>query len=497
MITQLCDILATQAVKYGTSKARVCLPRILMLLSFKDSTDHEQGRKVSDVISRFLDSTHLWMWLVWIPQLLMSLYRMEGGVTKEILARIVRFYPQALYYHLRTFFLENRPSQTRADLSTSTRSPQVEAAFRVAKDLMDSLKKKHHNFVSELEPTLTDITIRLVPKPEERLMSVVYSLLNRCYKFMAKSEADVPDSVKKELDNTCRACFGKETIAKHSSFAEAYREKFERDLNPESEEFAETLGELIARLKQWVSRLQNSIEQTLPSVLRLEDECKNMGSGRRYFESEIPGQYLADQELSPDSVIKLEGFSMDAPIVRRHAASHRRLTMLGSDGKMRDFLIQTTLVPGVLSEERTLQLMRAFNQQLLRRKDTRSRDLMYHCPNIIHVHPQVRMIDDDASCITLGEIFEIFCERNGREADAPIITFKDRIYGARDHDDFAKVKREAFQEIEKNLVGDSILLQHMYKIFPTSHHLWTFKKKFCLQLALSGLMGMGVVVYIY
>lgn len=40
---------------------------------------------------------------------------------------------------------------------------------------------------------------RFVPKPEERLLSVVHALLHRCYKLPFSDAADVPDSLKNEL----------------------------------------------------------------------------------------------------------------------------------------------------------------------------------------------------------------------------------------------------------------------------------------------------------
>ena len=40
---------------------------------------------------------------------------------------------------------------------------------------------------------------RFVPKPEERLLSVVHALLHRCYKLPFSDAADVPESLRNEL----------------------------------------------------------------------------------------------------------------------------------------------------------------------------------------------------------------------------------------------------------------------------------------------------------
>ena len=56
---------------------------------------------------------------------------------------------------------------------------------------------------------------------------------------------------------------------------------------------------------------------------------------------EVPGQYLAGCEVTPESTVYLEGFSSNVVIVRRHSSSCRRLSLLCSDGKTRHMLVQT------------------------------------------------------------------------------------------------------------------------------------------------------------
>lgn len=38
-----------------------------------------------------------------------------------------------------------------------------------------------------------------MPKPEERLLSVVHALLHRCYKLPYSQAADIPESLRNEL----------------------------------------------------------------------------------------------------------------------------------------------------------------------------------------------------------------------------------------------------------------------------------------------------------
>ena len=47
----------------------------------------------------------LWVWLMWSPQLLMSLQRGEGPHARALLIQIAQAFPQAIYYSLRTMVL--------------------------------------------------------------------------------------------------------------------------------------------------------------------------------------------------------------------------------------------------------------------------------------------------------------------------------------------------------------------------------------------------------
>jgi len=54
---------------------------------------------------RHIDNVPYWVWLAWIPQLLLSLQRPEQAYTKAILFKVAAMYPQALYY-----WFENAPA---------------------------------------------------------------------------------------------------------------------------------------------------------------------------------------------------------------------------------------------------------------------------------------------------------------------------------------------------------------------------------------------------
>ncbi|XP_050292389.1 uncharacterized protein LOC126733218 isoform X1 [Quercus robur] len=577
-----------QGIKFGVSNSRSHLARVLYLLSF--DTPNEPVGKAFD---KYLDHIPHWVWLSWIPQLLLSLQRTEAPHCKLVLLKIATVFPQALYFWLRTYLLERRDVANKSELSRMAMAQQrmqqgvsgttagslgladgstrvqghgvssdnqvhqgaqssggigshdggnshgqepersgtessvhagndqsmqqttstineggqnalrrsgalglvasAAGAFDAAKDIMEALRSKHTNLASELEVLLTEIGSRFVTLPEERLLAVVNALLHRCYKYPTATTAEVPQSLKKELSGVCKACFSADAVVKHVDFVREYKQDFERDLDPESTAtFPATLSELTERLKHWKNVLQSNVEDRFPAVLKLEEESRVLRDFH-VVDVEVPGQYFSDQEIAPDHTVKLDRVGADIPIVRRHGSSFRRLTLIGSDGSQRHFIVQTSLTPNARSDERILQLFRVMNQMFDKHKESRRRHICIHTPIIIPVWSQVRMVEDDLMYSTFLEVYENHCARNDREADLPITYFKEQlnqaISGQISPEAIVDLRLQAYGEITRSYVTDSIFSQYMYKTLLSGNHMWAFKKQFAIQLALSSFMS--------
>jgi len=65
------------------------MARVLYLLSF-DPTNEPVGR----IFDKHLDQVPHWVWLSWIPQLLISLQRTEAPHCKLVLMKIAAVFPQ-------------------------------------------------------------------------------------------------------------------------------------------------------------------------------------------------------------------------------------------------------------------------------------------------------------------------------------------------------------------------------------------------------------------
>eukprot|EP00963_Diacronema_lutheri_P006687 scaffold587_cov339-Pavlova_lutheri.AAC.11 len=501
-----CTICYLQAVRHGSSNKGAAIGRVLQLLSFSN-----QNGSVGQAFDKYSELP-LWVWLVWIPQLLYSLQRPEAKHVKPVLIQLSHMFPQALYYSLRAFLLERResavqvqrqsdqgkgnsghasPTQKGQSQGTDAQGSLLQGSFEHAKEVMEHLRSRYSSLVSELEVFLSELGSRFVPSPEERLLAVVHALLQRCFKYTTSVDSEVPSTLKRELAGVCKACFSSETVSKHAQFYEHYREAFLKALDPGKDLFPVHVQELIRRLKVWVHILHYNIEQKVSSPLMLENESPALLE-LHPMEIEMPGQYLGDCEIASESMVKLECVDPSVHVVRRHGSSNRRVCLVGSDGSLKHFLVQTSLSIAARSDERMLQLMRMINGFLTQCKNSRQRSLAFYAPVIVPLWPQVRLLEDEEFSTTFGEAYEINCGRYGREPDSPIMRFKTVFNEAKtrllDEND---ALLEAFSTINKEVISENIFSQFVYKTLPSCNHLWTFKKQFCSQLAITNFLCYG------
>ncbi|GJT18904.1 transformation/transcription domain-associated protein-like protein isoform X2 [Tanacetum coccineum] len=351
-----------QGIKFGIPNSRSHLA-VLYLISF-DTPNEPVGR----AFDKFVDQIPHWVWLSWIPQLLLS-QRSEVPHCKLVMLKLpivglmgmldmmVVLQPQPGTQSTgpvgsydgsssqgqepeRSTVAEGNvlggnenPSSMSDDGQNSMRRnyamglvASASSAFDAAKDIMEALKSKHTNLASELESLLTEIGSRFVTLADERLLAVVNALLDRY------------------------------AVNKHVEFVREYKQDFEPHLDPESTAtFPATLSDLTETLKHWKNILQSNLEDRFPAVLKLEEESRVLHDFH-VVEVEVPGQYFSDEEVAPDHTIKLDRVGADITIVRRHGSSYRRLTLIGSDGSQCHSIVQTSLTPNARSDERILQL---------------------------------------------------------------------------------------------------------------------------------------------
>jgi hypothetical protein len=141
-----------QAMRAQPSLSTSLVPRVLLLLYHDDSSPHPSSpapggastatimaveepaaagagdagteKQMISTFDTFSENVPMWVWIPWLPQLLVALSRSEGAHLKSVLAKLASLYPQAVYYPLRNFIFEQRllaySRSRKKSLETST-----------------------------------------------------------------------------------------------------------------------------------------------------------------------------------------------------------------------------------------------------------------------------------------------------------------------------------------------------------------------------------------
>jgi transformation/transcription domain-associated protein len=582
-----------QAIHHRCNSARLMIARVLWLLNMDD--------RRGVLIQAF--ETHgkqlpIWIWIIWIPQLLMALGRPEAPQIRGLLRGLSAKFPQALYYTMRAFFLENRDNammlanqqQQQAASPSSGASPsgslvyyrtksghvvgvpvtmpvgQVQevpglvgpprptpAAFNAApgivltleawnekvrnnggdghsvkaevgpvqytEDLLNFLRRSHDSLTFEMECMLEEMITRFRPEPEEELLTAVHALLLKCYQLprLTKTEP-VPKMLRAALERVCRKLFvllPHQKNEKHEAFVEEFKDAFERDFTPlgvnagqQQVGAATTLYEIMDRLKRWKSLLQ----------LRVKNVGKR-NAGRLYLEQcsrhlmelsssnmEVPGQYVSDSEPIKDLHARIQHFESTVDVLLRNGFTQRRVTMGGSDGRPYYFLVQYAMTHITRTDERVMQMYLLLNRLLLRHKETKKRNTVFHVPKVIPLTPRVRLLEDNRDFVTLGEIYELDCQIENKDPDLPVELYRERVseaYAAagagkdsskQEDERVAQAKARAFHEICTDHVPETLLAKYVHGISAHSDAYFQFRSEFTKHLALSSFLSYALFV---
>ena len=137
-------------------------------------------------------------------------------------------------------------------------------------------------------------------------------------------------------------------------------------------------------------------------------------------------------------------------------------------------------------EERVLQLLRMLNSYLIKNKETSRRFLHITVPRVVAVSPQMRLVEDDPSSVSLLDIFKNYCSKFNIEHDSPITRYYERLaeIQQRGAQTTHLMLRDIFKDIQTNMIPKTVLKDWAVRTFNSATDYWTFRKMFTLQLSL-------------
>jgi transformation/transcription domain-associated protein len=125
--------------------------------------------------------------------------------------------------------------------------------------------------------------------------------------------------------------------------------------------------------------------------------------------------------------VKIARFAPRHEVARGHGHCYRRITMIGHDSSIHTFSVQLPAARHCRREERLTQLFRILNSVLRKRKEARRRNLQFHLPAAIAMAPQLRLVENDSSYVTLQDVYDDYSKSKGRTRETSILTYSDRV----------------------------------------------------------------------
>ena len=270
-----------------------------------------------------------------------------------------------------------------------------------------------------------------------------------------------------------------------------------------------TMYEYVQKLRQWRDKFEEKLDRR-PMHQSLESLSPHLSEFRfqKFDEVEVPGQYLQHRDKNQD-FIRIERFLPNVDLVRSVGFSHRRLKIRGHDGSLHSFAVQHPAARHSRREERILQLFRIFNGVLAKRKESRRRNLTFHLPLMVPLAPSIRLVQDDASYISLQGVWEDYCRRNGQNKDDPVLFTMDKLramteirnnvsptsfnlnlnhptnlsHPQKTPDQNLHLRMEAYNAIQEKWVPTTIALSYFQATYPSFPDFWLFRKNFTSQFA--------------
>ncbi|XP_041986434.1 transcription-associated protein 1 isoform X2 [Aricia agestis] len=505
------------------SKSRKYCAKVLWMLSFDD-----EKNSLAEALDKYSVGVPPVQWLPWIPQLLACLVQYDGNVILNLLSHVGRLYPQAVYFPIRTLYLtlkieqrerhktaENAPAAATAatkageGASTSGAGGAAEAGpikatlpmWRCSK-IMQLQREIHPTVLSSLEG-IVDQMVWFRENWYEEVLRQLRAGLAKCYvvafhhRAAAAAAPVTPHTLNfvKKVVSTFGIGIGitaSESLARRAQATvqdpvfQKMKSQFTADFDF-TQPNAMKLQNLIQKLRKWVKILEAKTK-VLPKSFLIEEKCRFLSNfSLKTAEVELPGEFLLPKHTHYH--VRIARFMPRVEIVQKHNTSARRLYIRGHNGKIYPYLVVNDSGLGdARREERVLQLLRMLNHYLGKQKETSRRFLHFTVPRVVSVSPQMRLVEDNPSSISLLDIYRTECANRGLEYDAPIARYYERLAAvqARGSQASHQVLRDILREVQASMVGVGMVKSWAQGALESPAEYWTFRKLATLQLALAG-----------
>ncbi len=379
---------------------------------------------------------------------------------------------------------------------TPNAAPQVrKMPWEHTEEVLLVLKTAFPLLALSMETMVDQITKHFKCPPDEDAYRLINALLNDALSYVQRNPASYAQDVKLPAATDMNISRFAETI-----LPAHIRKSFEAEFV----ETKPTMYEYIQKLRKWRDKFEAKLDhRALHHNLEMFSGHLSEFRFVKFDEVEVPGQYLMHKDKNQD-FIRIERFLPDVDLVRAIGVCHRRLRIRGHDGSVSTWAVQHPAARHCRREERILQLFRHFNGTLSKKKESRRRNLNFHLPLMIPMSPHVRMVQDDATYVSLQGIFEDHCRKAQISKDDPILFSLDKLRILAETQkqataaaqaaaqanpgappppviDASNARLEIFMAIQQRWAPHTVMLDYFKETYPTFADFWLFRRAFSYQ----------------
>ncbi|PCH41022.1 hypothetical protein WOLCODRAFT_151061 [Wolfiporia cocos MD-104 SS10] len=379
------------------------------------------------------------------------------------------------------------PGNSASDASSSH---PVRQSWDYVDEVVQILKTAFPLLILSMETMVEQIAMRFKATPDDEVYRLVCMLLQDAMThYLQRLDQDddgrLPSTIVSTLTQLAQNLSG------------STRKEYEDDFIKSQP----SLYEYIQRLQQWREKHERLLDAR-PRIMSLDALSHWLIDFQygKFDEIEVPGQYTEDKD-SNTAFIKILKFGPKYENCRSHGYCWRRLIIYGHDNSKTSFAVQLPSGRHCRREERVMNLFRTFNATLYRKKESRRRNLHFHIPVAVPCGNSLRLLHNDSSYITLGDIYDQHCENTGMGREDPIIYIGEKFKAAmreyqlvngrmpEKHETVAiMLRKDLHDEVALKMVPEDVLTRFMVRTMDGPCDLWRMRKQFALQLAATSFM---------
>ncbi|KAI0921097.1 hypothetical protein AcW2_006184 [Taiwanofungus camphoratus] len=361
-------------------------------------------------------------------------------------------------------------------------------SWEYAEEVVQILKTAFPLLILSMETMVEQITLRFKATAEEEVYRLVCMLLqDAMQQYVLRMASDDDGQLPPQTTSTLTRL----AVNLTGSTRNDYEEDFLKS--------KPSLYEYIQRLQKWRDKHERYLDARprIQSLDLISHYLMEFQYGK-FDEIEVPGQYTEDKD-SNQNFVRIQKFGSKFELCRSHGYCWRRFTVHGNDNSRTSFAVQLPSARHCRREERAMQIFRTFNGVLYRKKEGRKRNLQFHLPAVIPCGSNMRLLQNDSSYVTLGDIYDQHCKDIGITREDPCLVvgekmkvamreFKERTGRKPDKNEFLTLKKDMLDEVMTKIVPQDILSRYMIRTMDDPCELWRMRKQFALQIAATSFM---------